>query len=107
MVGAMTVSKFGLTAIVVAAAMTTPGFAGDLGEVFRSCVSKFARSTQDATVTLECTAADGKVSGCKVLNAPMPSNGFDKAALCVADALPIGNKTGTISFPIKFEKSHY
>ncbi|GAA0588278.1 hypothetical protein [Rhizomicrobium electricum] len=103
----MTVSKFGLTAIVFAAVVTAPVCAGDLTEVFHSCVAKFARSTQDATVTLECTAADGKVSGCKVLNAPTPSNGFDKAALCVADALPIGGKTGTISFPIKFEKNHF
>jgi hypothetical protein len=107
MVGAMTFSKFGLTTFAFAALVTVPGSAGDLTEVFHSCVAKFARSTQDATVTLECTAAEGKVSGCKVVNAPIPSNGFDKAALCVADSLPIGSKTGPISFPIKFEKNHF
>jgi hypothetical protein len=107
MVGAMKISKFGLTAVVFAAAMAAPGFAGDLSQVFQSCVSKFARSTQAATVTLECTAANGKVSDCKVTNGPAPLNGFDKAALCVAEALPVGNKTGTISFPIRFEQNHY
>jgi hypothetical protein len=106
MVGAMTIAKIGLAAIVLAA-MTMPGFAGDLNEVFAKCASKYGRSTKDATVTLECTAAAGKVSDCKVIEAPSPTDGFDKAALCVADSLPIGNKTGTIKFPIKFTGSHY
>lgn len=105
-VGAMRIEKLGVAAILFAAA-AVPGYAGDLTEVFHSCVQKFARSTQAATVTLECVAGDGKVSNCKVVAAPAPANGFDKAALCVADALPVGTKTGTISFPIKFEQGHY
>ena len=99
--------KFGFAAIVMAGAVVAPATAGDLTQVFHTCVTKFARSTDAATVTLECVAADGKVSNCKVTAAPSPSNGFDKAALCVADALPVGTKTGTISFPIKFEAGHY
>ncbi len=54
---------------------------------------------------LECNAADGKLNGCKVVEAPTPANGFDKAAICVADALPIGSKTGTIRVPLKFNPS--
>ncbi|GAA0559013.1 hypothetical protein GCM10008942_04360 [Rhizomicrobium electricum] len=54
---------------------------------------------------LECTAADGKLSDCKVLEAPAPAAGFDKAALCVAEALPVGSRTGSIKVPIKFEPS--
>ena len=99
--------KFGFAAIVMAGAVVAPATAGDLTQVFHTCVTKFARSTDAATVTLECVAADGKVSGCKVVEAPSPADGFDKAALCVADSLPVGNRTGTIKFPIKFTGNHY
>lgn len=90
-----------------AAILAVPAAAGDLTEVFHKCVTTYATSTQGATVTLECVAADGKVSNCKVTDGPTPRAGFDRAALCVAAALPIGNKTGTITFPIKFEQGHY
>lgn len=96
-----------LTGILFAAMAVTPSFAGNFAEEFSKCVTKHARSIKEATVTLECTAADGKVNNCKVVEAPVPLNGFDKAALCVADALPVGNKTGVIKFPIKFEAGHY
>jgi flagellar biosynthesis regulator FlbT len=99
--------KFCAAVMGLSAALAAPAGAGDLTEVFHTCVQKFARSTQAATVKLECIAADGKVSDCKVVEAPTPSNGYDRAALCVAEALPVGTKTGPISFPIKFEKSHY
>lgn len=99
--------KFGAAVVGLSAALIVPAGAGDLTEVFHSCVTKYARSTQAATVKLECVAADGKVSDCKVVEAPTPSNGFDRAALCVAESLPVGSKTGPISFPIKFEKNHY
>lgn len=106
MVGEMKFDKcFAMAAAAIFLAM--PASAGNLTEVFHKCVSTYATSTQSATVTLECTAADGKVSNCKVTDGPFPRDGFDKAALCVADALPIGNKTGIISFPIKFEHGHY
>lgn len=95
---------FGVAAFILAAGAAD---AGNLTEVFHKCVAAHAQSTKDATVTLECVAADGKVSNCKVVDGPMPRAGFDKAALCVAEALPIGSKTGTITFPIKFEGNHY
>lgn len=95
---------FGAAAFVMA---TSAASAVDLADVFHKCVSTYAQSTKDATVTLECVAADGKVSNCKVVDGPNPRAGFDKAALCVADSLPIGGKTGTITFPIKFQGNHY
>lgn len=88
---------FGL--IVLAA----PACAGSLAEQFASCAAKFASSKAAASVMLECTAADGKLTDCKVTEATPASGGFDKAALCVADALPVGSRTGSIKVPIKFE----
>jgi hypothetical protein len=43
------------------------------------------------------------LTDCKVTVAPSPDNGFDKAALCVANLLPIGSKTGTVKVPIRFQ----
>ena len=80
-------------------------FAGSLSEQFVSCVTKFADPKIGASVKLECNAADGKLNSCKVIEAPSPANGFDKAAICVADALPVGSKTGPIKVPLKFNPS--
>jgi len=91
----------------VAIFVALPCSAGSFADEFSKCVTKYARSTQPATVTLECVAANGKVSDCKVTDAPVPRNGFDQAALCVADVLPVGSKTGPITVPIKFEPGHY
>ena len=44
----------------------------------------------------------GKLSGCKVLEDSKAGKGFDKAALCVADALPMGSKTGVVKVPMRF-----
>ena len=51
---------------------------------------------------LECSATAGKLSGCKVLEDSKAGKGFDKAALCVADALPMGSKTGVVKVPMRF-----
>jgi hypothetical protein len=74
-----------------------------LSETFSHCVEQFANAKMSAQVMLECKAEGGKLSDCKVLDAPSPVNGFDKAAMCVASALPIGSKTGTIKVPIHFD----
>jgi hypothetical protein len=66
------------------------------------CVSKFANANDAATVMLECTAGGGKLADCKVVENSTPNKGFDKAAVCVASALPVGSKTGTIRVPIRF-----
>ena len=67
-----------------------------------SCLTKHANTQQAANVMLECTAADGKLSACKVVESNAPSKGFETAAMCVAHALPMGGKTGTIRVPVRF-----
>lgn len=93
-----------LAAALAGIALTAGGVqAASLAEAYSTCVSKFASPKQSASVMLQCTAADGKLTDCKVLEAPTPSNGFDKAAICVADAIPVGSKTGSIKVPIRFQ----
>jgi hypothetical protein len=92
----------GLASVLILAA---PSLAGSLAEQFASCASKFASSSKAASVMLECTAADGKLTDCKVTEATPAGGGFDKAALCVAEALPVGSRTGSVKVPIKFEPS--
>lgn len=92
-----------LSAMIGVFALSAQVHAAGLAEAYASCVDKFASHKQTATVMLMCTAAGGKLTECKVLEAPSPSNGFDKAALCVAEALPIGSKTGQIKVPILFQ----
>ncbi len=67
------------------------------------CVSKFANPAGSASVMLECTAADGKLTNCTVAENTAPGKGFDKAAMCVASFLPMGSKTGTVRVPVKFQ----
>lgn len=102
--GVFKVSK--IKAFVIActavAAFSASATAGGLTEQFSSCVAKFANPKLGATIMLECTAGDGKLSDCKVIDAPSPPNGFDKAAMCVAEVLPVGSKTGPIKVPVKF-----
>ena len=43
-----------------------------------------------------------RVAARKVLSDSAAGKGFDKAALCVADALPMGSKTGTVKVPMRF-----
>jgi hypothetical protein len=65
------------------------------------CLSQFANDSDSATVTLECTAAGGKLDGCKVLE-NSGAKGFAAAAMCVAKEIPIGDKTGDIKVPVRF-----
>jgi hypothetical protein len=51
---------------------------------------------------LDCTADGGKLSACKVISETTPGKGFDKAALCIADVLPIGSRTGQVKVPLRF-----
>ncbi len=66
------------------------------------CLEKHANTHDAASVTLQCTAQGGKLSDCKVVDNTAPGRGFDKAALCVADALPMGSKVGDIKIPVRF-----
>lgn len=94
-----------LLAAAVVAILSPAAPAAGLSEQFSTCVGKFADPKVAATVMLECTAADGKLNACKVLEAPSPAKGFDKAAMCVAEVLPVGTRTGTIKVPVKFNPS--
>lgn len=76
-----------------------------LSDVYGSCLDKFANHKQAVTVMLFCNANSGKLKSCQVIDAPVPPNGFDKAALCVADALPVGSKTGPTKVPISFSSN--
>ena len=80
----------------------TSAHAASFQDHMDSCIEKFANAHDSALVMLECTAADGKLSGCKVLDNSAGGKGFDKAALCVAEALPMGTKVGDIKVPIRF-----
>lgn len=99
----MSTIKKVVTSVAAFVAISAAASAGSLTEQFTMCVTKFADRTASATVMLECTAGDGHLSACKVLEAPTPSKGFDKAAMCVAEAIPVGSKTGTIKVPLKFD----
>ena len=65
------------------------------------CLNQYANANDAATVTLECSAAGGKLDGCKVLD-NTGGKGFGQAAMCVAKEIPIGDKTGTIKVPVRF-----
>lgn len=94
------VSAFSLSLLVAGAAS-----AGSFEESMTRCLSKNANTRDAATVTLDCTAEGGKLSACKVLSDSAPGKGFDKAALCVADVLPIGSRTGQVKVPVRFPGS--
>jgi len=76
---------------------------GGFADRMAACVDKFASASQSASVMLECSAGGGKLSDCKVLENSAPAKGFDKAALCVAEFLPMGSKTGVVRVPLKFQ----
>ena len=101
-VGQMNSMKFrvSIAALAGAVLLGAPALAGSLADQFASCANKYSVSTA-ASVMLQCTAADGKLTNCKVLESASAS--ADKAALCVADAIPVGSKTGDIKVPIKFD----
>ena len=76
--------------------------AASFEESMSRCLAKNANTRDSATVMLDCTADGGKLSSCKVLSDSAPGKGFDKAALCVAEVLPIGSKTGEVKVPMRF-----
>jgi hypothetical protein len=86
----------------LALAVAGSASAGSFEESMGRCLTKNANTRDAAMVMLECTADAGKLSGCKVLDNSVPNKGFDKAALCVAEALPMGTKTGTVKVPMRF-----
>jgi hypothetical protein len=91
------VGGIGLSLILVSAAS-----AASFEESMSRCLSRNANNRDAATVMLDCNAEGGKLSACKVVSDSAPGKGFDKAALCVAEVLPIGAKTGQVKVPLRF-----
>jgi hypothetical protein len=83
-------------------ALTGATVAGSFEDSMARCLTKNANTKEAAVVMLGCNANAGKLSGCKVISDSQPGKGFDKAALCVADALPMGGKTGEVKVPMRF-----
>jgi len=91
-----------MTGVGMSLALTGATTAATFQESMSKCLVKNANVKDAAVVMLSCTAADGKLSACKVVSDSMPGKGFDKAALCVADAMPMGSKTGEVNVPMRF-----
>lgn len=82
-----------------------PVSAGDkFSDRMDSCLKKHVSAKEAASVVLECNADAGKLSGCKVVENSAGGKGFDKAAVCVAEFLPMGAKSGAVRVPMKFPK---
>lgn len=88
--------------VALSLALTGAASAASFQESMAKCLTKNANTRDAATVMLQCTAAGGKLGGCSVVSDSAPGKGFDKAALCVADALPMGSKTGVVKVPMRF-----
>jgi hypothetical protein len=91
--------------ILLAIGVAGSSSAGMFEEKMGACLTRHANAKESAAVVLECTAAGGRLSGCKVLSNSAGGKGFDKAALCVADVLPVGSKTGVVKVPVRFPGS--
>ena len=88
---------------VAALAIAGSACAADFQAQVDRCLSAHANTHDAASVMLECDANGGKLANCKVLENSAPaSKGFDKAALCVAEALPMPGKTGAVKIPLRF-----
>jgi hypothetical protein len=88
--------------VTLSLALTGAASAASFQEAMSSCLTKNANTKDSAMVMLQCTAAGGKLSGCSVVSDSAPGKGFDKAALCVAQAMPMGDKTGDVKIPMRF-----
>ncbi len=91
-----------MAGVVAFVALAGSASAASFQDAMDNCLSRFANSHDAALVVLECNAQGGKLSDCKVVESNGSAKGFDKAAMCVADALPIGSKVGDIKVPIRF-----
>jgi hypothetical protein len=76
--------------------------AGGFEEAMGACLAKHANTRDAAQVMLECNADGGKLSACKVVSDSAAGKGFDKAAVCIAEKLPMAGKTGAVKVPFRF-----
>ena len=84
--------------IVAQAASAAGSFEDQMGR----CLQQFANTRDAAQVMLECNADGGKLTECKVVDNSAAGKGFDKAAMCIAEKLPMGAKTGSVKVPFRF-----
>jgi hypothetical protein len=89
-------------AVVVGLTASTATMAADFAEQMSNCLEKHANLHDKANILLECEAAGGKLTNCKVVENSAAGKGFDKAAICIADAMPMPGKTGAIRVPFRF-----
>ena len=88
---------------LIGLSMSSSAFAGSaFQDRVDQCLERHANTHDTASVTLQCTAQGGKLSECKVVENSAPGRGFDKAALCVAESLPMGANVGEIKIPVRF-----
>ena len=88
--------------VVLSFALVGASSAASFQDAMASCLTKNANTKDSATVMLQCTAGGGKLTGCTVVSDSAPGKGFDKAALCVAQAMPMGDKSGDVKVPMRF-----
>lgn len=91
--------------VLISLVLTSATAASSFEQSMARCIAKHANMRDAATVMLECNADGGKLSDCKVLQDSAAGKGFDKAALCVAEVLPMGAKTGQVKVPMRFPGS--
>lgn len=87
---------------VLSLALASAAAAGSFQESMSKCLTQNANTRDAATVMLSCTAGGGKLTACTVVSDSAPGKGFDKAALCVAAVMPMGDKTGDVKVPMRF-----
>jgi hypothetical protein len=90
-----------VTVLAGALAIAHTCMAADFAEQMNACLEKHANTHDKASVLLECDAEGGKLTNCKVVE-NNGSKGFEKAAMCIADSMPMSGKTGTIRVPFRF-----
>lgn len=91
--------------LTLSLALATEVSAGAFEANVEKCLNKHVSARDSgvsSTVMLECTADNGKLSACKVVEDAKPGKGFDKAAVCVAETMNLGTKTGPVKVPMKF-----
>jgi hypothetical protein len=92
------VAGFATSLFVAQAASAAGGFEDQMGR----CLQQYANTRDAAQVMLECTADAGKLGDCKVVENSAAGKGFDKAAMCIAEKLPMGAKSGSVKVPFRF-----
>jgi hypothetical protein len=92
------IAAIAATFFVTQSASAAGGFEDQMGR----CLQQYANTRDAAQVMLECTADAGKLGDCKVVENSAAGKGFDKAAMCIAEKLPMGSKSGAVKVPFRF-----